>query len=246
MLSYDALTRAHSPFMRGGSRFGSHESIDGDFQDDVIKPASPKIPTSVSNELNPSDPEVKQKDPPGPVEMRLKNVPSKGDPTPQMVDLSRSNSGKQSSHRNSARLSASCSDRGPSRRTSSGSNYESNFPRFDFEVSDFFMFGSPLGLVLAYRRLFTGEDRNCKYKFQGTLLVNLKPYSLVELLHAVCNFLMTVKFSTRYCLPNLGYLVNIFLPFLRRKTINITMHRKKSLMYNLDFSVVDLICTHSL
>ncbi|PVD31481.1 hypothetical protein C0Q70_06893 [Pomacea canaliculata] len=161
MLSYDALTRAHSPFMRGGSRFGSHESIDGDFQDDVIKPASPKIPTSVSNELNPSDPEVKQKDPPGPVEMRLKNVPSKGDPTPQMVDLSRSNSGKQSSHRNSARLSASCSDRGPSRRTSSGSNYESNFPRFDFEVSDFFMFGSPLGLVLAYRRLFTGEDRNC-------------------------------------------------------------------------------------
>ena len=30
---------------------------------------------------------------------------------------------------------------------------------FDFEVSKFFAFGSPIGLVLAYRRFTNGEDR---------------------------------------------------------------------------------------
>lgn len=30
---------------------------------------------------------------------------------------------------------------------------------FDFEVSKFFAFGSPIGLVLAYRRFLNGEDR---------------------------------------------------------------------------------------
>ena len=30
---------------------------------------------------------------------------------------------------------------------------------FDFEVSKFFAFGSPIGLVLAYRRFMHGEDR---------------------------------------------------------------------------------------
>ena len=29
----------------------------------------------------------------------------------------------------------------------------------DFEVSKFFAFGSPIGLVLAYRRFLNGEDR---------------------------------------------------------------------------------------
>ena len=43
-----------------------------------------------------------------------------------------------------------------SQRTSSGSHYDSNHgARLSFEVSDFFMFGAPLGLILAYKR-------NCK------------------------------------------------------------------------------------
>ena len=37
-----------------------------------------------------------------------------------------------------------------SRRTSTGS--QDGGGRFDFDVSDFFMFGAPLGLLLAYRR----------------------------------------------------------------------------------------------
>lgn len=34
---------------------------------------------------------------------------------------------------------------------------------FDFEVSKFFAFGSPIGLVLAYRRFMNGEDRGGSY-----------------------------------------------------------------------------------
>ncbi|KAF6206087.1 hypothetical protein GE061_017312 [Apolygus lucorum] len=41
------------------------------------------------------------------------------------------------------------------RRRSSSTSDNSNHPKFNFEVSDFFMFGSPLALVLAYRRLAT-------------------------------------------------------------------------------------------
>ncbi|KAL3276185.1 hypothetical protein HHI36_020904 [Cryptolaemus montrouzieri] len=46
----------------------------------------------------------------------------------------------------------------PRRRSSSTSEASGN-AKFDFEVSDFFMFGSPLALVLAYRKLSTSEDK---------------------------------------------------------------------------------------
>ncbi|XP_044748560.1 protein retinal degeneration B isoform X4 [Coccinella septempunctata] len=47
----------------------------------------------------------------------------------------------------------------PTRRRSSSTSDPSGNNKFDFEVSDFFMFGSPLGLVLAYRKLATSEDK---------------------------------------------------------------------------------------
>lgn len=59
---------------------------------------------------------------------------------------------------NSVRLHVTQSVEGSSeqvRRTSGGSQYETL--KFDFEVADFFMLGSPLGLVLAYRKMFAGE-----------------------------------------------------------------------------------------
>lgn len=34
--------------------------------------------------------------------------------------------------------------------------------RLDFEVSDVFMFGCPLALVLVYRKMVNSEDKNCK------------------------------------------------------------------------------------
>ena len=62
---------------------------------------------------------------------------------------------------------ASCPN---SRRTSTGS--QADCGKFEFEVTDFFMFGSPLGLVLAHRKCLHGEDRTRKCAAtlnQGTL-----------------------------------------------------------------------------
>lgn len=50
----------------------------------------------------------------------------------------------------------------PRRRSSSTSD---NQVKFEFEVSDLFMFGSPLALVLAYRKISTLEDKNCEFIF---------------------------------------------------------------------------------
>ncbi|XP_070572390.1 membrane-associated phosphatidylinositol transfer protein 2-like isoform X2 [Ptychodera flava] len=54
-----------------------------------------------------------------------------------------------------------CTRSNESRRTSTASQYppDNHLLRFDFEVSDFFMFGSPLALVLAYRKMLHSDDR---------------------------------------------------------------------------------------
>ena len=49
-----------------------------------------------------------------------------------------------------------------SRRTSTNSQGE--LAKLEFEVTDFFMFGSPLALVLAYRKLFYGNEKISKYQ----------------------------------------------------------------------------------
>ncbi|KAK8759334.1 hypothetical protein V5799_003031 [Amblyomma americanum] len=48
----------------------------------------------------------------------------------------------------------------PPRRSSSCSSEQGGHGRFDFEVSDFFMFGSPIALVLAYRKMLSFDDKN--------------------------------------------------------------------------------------
>lgn len=50
----------------------------------------------------------------------------------------------------------------PSPRRRSSSTSDSRLPRFDFEVGDFFMFGSPLAIILAARRLTDGKSGNQK------------------------------------------------------------------------------------
>ncbi|KAK3083813.1 hypothetical protein FSP39_003585 [Pinctada imbricata] len=66
---------------------------------------------------------------------------------------------RQHSHRHSAYLSVGDHGQESCRRTSTGSYFDGNYMKFDFEVTDFFMLGSPLGLILAYRRIFSGEDK---------------------------------------------------------------------------------------
>lgn len=52
------------------------------------------------------------------------------------------------------------------RRRSSCSSDQSCCHRFEFEVNDFFMFGSPLGLVLTFRKMLTIDDKSCKYSMK--------------------------------------------------------------------------------
>ncbi|XP_071529989.1 protein retinal degeneration B isoform X1 [Panulirus ornatus] len=47
----------------------------------------------------------------------------------------------------------------PRRRSSSSSDHSHS--KLDFEVSDFFMFGCPLALVLVYRKMVNASDKNC-------------------------------------------------------------------------------------
>lgn len=161
LLTYDALTRMHSPFLRGGSHYGSRDSVD-DIHEETSKPASAGTLNSNTRNLSRSDPDLDNSDHTPRLEQRPRTERSRSEVSPpKSSDLSCGDSGRQTSYRNSARLSASLSDRGPSRRTSSGSNFDGGFAHFDFDVSEFFMFGSPLALVLAYRRVFSGEDKHC-------------------------------------------------------------------------------------
>ncbi|XP_064461362.1 protein retinal degeneration B-like isoform X2 [Ornithodoros turicata] len=48
----------------------------------------------------------------------------------------------------------------PPRRSSSCSSEQGGHGRFDFEVTDFFMFGSPIALVLAYRKMLSFDEKN--------------------------------------------------------------------------------------
>jgi hypothetical protein len=56
--------------------------------------------------------------------------------------------------------------------------------RLEFEVSDFFMFGSPLALVLAYRKISSPDDKNGEHfvMLHGPLLWNIMVVKLVLLL----------------------------------------------------------------
>lgn len=53
----------------------------------------------------------------------------------------------------------------PSPRRRSSSSSESRLPKFDFEVGDFFMFGTPLSIVLASRQLNDSKKGEKKKKF---------------------------------------------------------------------------------
>lgn len=53
------------------------------------------------------------------------------------------------------------------RRRSSSTSEQSSQIKFDFEVTDCFMFGSPLALVLAYRKISATDDKS------GTSLIHI-------------------------------------------------------------------------
>ncbi|XP_053375025.1 protein retinal degeneration B-like isoform X3 [Mercenaria mercenaria] len=184
VLTYDALTRSRSLLGRSESHHGSHSSdLNQDFdlsasmgsthtlcenekdttikeQDDTVilrhKPPA-KSDTLKSEGVQTDSKSVVESSKSGKSEISDKQNKSSEQevtkPTVRKMD-----SVPIESRHNSVRLQVTRSVEAPCdlvRRTSGGSQYESL--KFEFEVADFFMLGSPLGLVLAYRKMFAGE-----------------------------------------------------------------------------------------
>lgn len=189
LLAYDALTSGSS-FMRGGSRYGSHESVDSSAI--CVEPSQRSSSmNSHKRELSLSDPTINQNlTAPKRAERSKSEIaqPEAGEifhPSGK-EELTASNSGpgssRHSSRHNSGHLctSGEGKDKDGSRRTSSGSHYDGGMAKFDFDVSDFFMCGAPLGIVLAFRKLHRLDEMTsmlesflgyCLLHFVGTLYV---------------------------------------------------------------------------
>lgn len=168
IIIYDALCK-NNPFLATpysyanyGSHHGSNEALhetDQSDSDHVIK--RPTSSTTTGN-LEP----IKQVSLSNPDLTITEATPVKSPPdesiTPPRQESGTSMKPYQSSlQKPSYRHAVSCPS---SRRTSSGSQ-SSEVPRFDFEVCDLFMLGSPLALVLAYRKMCVqGDSKHSKFK----------------------------------------------------------------------------------
>jgi len=88
--------------------------------------------------------------------------------------------------------------------------------RLEFEVSDFFMFGSPLALVLAYRKISSPDDKNGERfgMLHGPLLWNIMNVKLVLLgMLILWKILNTFRYVYSLCVC-----VCVFLVFARARS----------------------------
>ncbi|XP_056002501.1 protein retinal degeneration B-like isoform X4 [Ostrea edulis] len=152
LMAYDALTMSGLHFGRGLSTYDSNTSLNNESM-----PRCSIVKTSDSNhQLSLSDPDLSKceiKDCACNTTMADKQL-SKSDILSSDNKLRRQNSTQRHSV---AYLNVSDHPEHV-RRTSTGSNFDGSYLKLDFEVSEFFMLGSPLGLVLAYRRMVMGDE----------------------------------------------------------------------------------------
>lgn len=106
-----------------------------------------------SRQLSHSDPDLTLNNP------TENNSCSKSDIVSLNYKIKRTHSTRDPPNDHSHHSYLNVNEKDPSRRTSQGSNFEGTYLKLDFDISDFFILGSPLGLVLAYRRMISGEDR---------------------------------------------------------------------------------------
>jgi hypothetical protein len=152
-MAYDALTMSGLHFGRGLSTYDSNTSLNNE-----SNPRCSIVRTSESSnhQLSLSDPDLSVseiKDCTCNTSMADKQL-SKSDTVSTDNKLKRQNS----TQRHSVSYLNVSDHPEHVRRTSTGSNFDGSYLKLDFEVSEFFMLGSPLGLVLAYRRMVMGED----------------------------------------------------------------------------------------
>ena len=174
ILAYDALCRSNLSQSRGGSQYGSHSS---DINEELDKDKSVMGSTHTlcqsdvdtgnsAGKTNGKDTEAVSETATAGKEIKE----SASSDTPVVVKHTEETVKKEQKEQecvlrhptgrhNSVKVNITTSVDGcdSTRRTSSGSQFESL--KFEFEVMDFFMLGSPLGLVLSYRKVYAGENK---------------------------------------------------------------------------------------
>ena len=189
VMTYDALCRPKSGLTRQGSGYSSHNSLNEESQPDLVSDSTYTLCHSDSNltQTSSCSHETVTEET---IKLKQDSVKSNSDDGVKLkadsvilkelsVKLDKEDSIKitkdegvansqecimrhPESRQDSIKLHITRSvDDTSGRRTSTGSEYERL--KFDFEVVDFFMLGSPLGLVLAYRRLYAGDDKMGRY-----------------------------------------------------------------------------------
>ncbi|VDH91601.1 Hypothetical predicted protein [Mytilus galloprovincialis] len=160
VLAYDALCQNPS-CMRYLSTYDSREvlpEVDSttSFKRERSKTESSGAKTNIdtTRQLSHSDPDLTLNSP------NVNNQCSKSDIVTIDYKMKRTCSTRDPPNHPSHQSYLNVNEKDPSRRTSTGSNFEGTYLKFDFDVSDMFILGSPLGLVLAYRRMYCGEDRS--------------------------------------------------------------------------------------
>ncbi|XP_069988327.1 protein retinal degeneration B isoform X8 [Penaeus vannamei] len=185
ILVYDILCRVHEQH-----KYGSNSNIPegeppspGQYCKQKPSPAHPS-----SSSLSPASPPSGSPDPPQTSSPVISPSPSitvsidnaltnpsvflshKGDETCEGSKVYRKSVSADATHHSDVPHGRSVSDSDyhyarhlsapfPRRRSSSSSDH--GHSRLDFEVSDVFMFGCPLALVLVYRKMVNAEDKNC-------------------------------------------------------------------------------------
>lgn len=162
VLAYDALCHCRPQSYRESSKYGSHGSLDNiETLENSAKTQSLHKDRSSSHSVKAATRQLSRSNP------DLSNLPvdclgddlsekqlSKSDIVSSEYKLKR----QSSADRGQARLQVHEKKSELCRRTSYGSHYDGSSSKFSFEVSDCFFFGSPLGLILAYRRMNCGDD----------------------------------------------------------------------------------------
>ena len=154
IMTYDALCK-HNPHLHGNSRYGSNEGLHEEDIEEHQPVRRERSNLETIKQVSVSNPD-------------LNNLGNGTGPNSSQSKSEQPNEHRQVTHTQSAQRAhsvrithsqrhASCPN---SRRTSTGSNTEG---RFDFEVTDFFMFGAPLAVILAYRKLIGAQDQNCEF-----------------------------------------------------------------------------------
>ena len=176
VLTYDALCRSKSGLARQGSAYSSHNSLIEESQHDPMTNSTRTLCHSDSNLTHSStcsyetvtgDDQTSEK-------TSGKETSGKDDNSVTQDCVLRHPENRQDSIRLHVTHSVEVDDK--LRRSSTGSEYEKL--KFEFDVVDFFMLGSPLGLVLAYRRLYSGDDKmgRCNKHINLKYSSNINPF----------------------------------------------------------------------